>query len=215
MNCGTGEDAIYFAEKGFMIHATDLSKQMLSILDNKIQKKEYQKQITTEQISYHDLNKLSNNGPYDVIFSNFGGLNCTNKLNEVLASFDPFLKPGGFVCLVIISRFCLWEFLLLLKGKFKTAFRRFNAGKGRKAHVEGQHFHCWYYNPSYIIKSMENYEAQTIEGLCTFVPPSYIELFTEKHPLMFQFLEKKEQKWKSLWPWRSIGDYFIITLKKK
>ena len=215
LNCGTGEDAIYFAEKGFNVHATDLSQQMLAILENKIESKGYQKQITTEHISYHDLATISYKGPYDLIFSNFGGLNCTDKLNEVLASFDPILKPGGHVCLVIISRFCLLEFLLLFKGKFKTAFRRFFATRGRKAHIEGQYFQCWYYSPSYVIKKMENYQPVSVEGLCTLVPPSYIEFFTEKHPLLFQYLQKKEEKWKSLWPWRSIGDYFIVTLKKK
>jgi len=215
LNCGTGEDAVYFADNGFNIHATDLSAQMLAILNNKIQKRGYQKLITTENISYHDLLRISNKGPYDLIFSNFGGLNCTDKLKDVLASFDPLLKPGGHVCLVIISRFCLWEFLLMFKGKFKTAFRRFFARKGRKAHIEGEYFQCWYYNPSYVLKNMKNYQLVSLEGLCTLVPPSYIELFTEKHPLLFEYLQKKEQKWKSLWPWRSIGDYFIITLKKK
>jgi Methylase involved in ubiquinone/menaquinone biosynthesis len=215
LNCGTGEDAIYFAEKGHNIHATDLSLQMLSILENKIEKKGFQKQITTENISFHDLSNISGKGPYDLIFSNFGGLNCTDKLNEVLASFDPLLKPGAYVCLVIISKFCLWEFLLMFKGKFKTAFRRLFASKGRKAHIEGSFFKCWYYSPSYVIKNMKNYQLVSVEGLCTLVPPSYIELFTEKHPLLFEYLKNKEGKWKSSWPWRSIGDYFIITFKKK
>ena len=215
LNCGTGEDSIYFAERGFTVHATDLSAQMLSILKNKIEKKCYQEKVTIEHRSFHDLGELSNKGPYDLIFSNFGGLNCTDKLSEVLTSLDPLLKPGGYVTLVIISRFCLWEFLLLFKGKFKTAFRRLNAKKGRKAHIEGEYFNCWYYSPSYVIKNMKDYQLVSLEGLCTLVPPSYIELFTEKHPDLFEYLKRKEDKWKSLWPWRSIGDYFIITLKKK
>jgi hypothetical protein len=55
----------------------------------------------------------------------------------------------------------------------------------------------------------------TVEGLCTIVPPSYIEGFAEKHPKLFPFLKSTENKWKTRWPWKYIGDYYIIALEKK
>jgi hypothetical protein len=55
----------------------------------------------------------------------------------------------------------------------------------------------------------------SIEGLCTFVPPSYIEYFAEKHPRAYEFLKAKENKWKEKWPWNHVGDYYIISLQKK
>jgi hypothetical protein len=54
-----------------------------------------------------------------------------------------------------------------------------------------------------------------MEGLCTMVPPSYFENFPMKRPLLFNWLKGKENKWKSKWPWKSIGDYYIITFRKK
>jgi hypothetical protein len=120
------------------------------------------------------------------------------------------------VTLVILPKFCLWESLLFFKGKFKIAFRRFFSRKGVKAHIEGEYFTCWYYNPSYVIKNMkEKYEALSVEGLCTLVPPSYLENFPTKWSFLFNFLKEKENKWKSKWPWKSIGDYYIISLRKK
>jgi hypothetical protein len=47
------------------------------------------------------------------------------------------------------------------------------------------------------------------------VPPSYIEGFAEKHASVYDFLKNKEDKLKSRWPWRIMGDYYIISLKKK
>ena len=77
-------------------------------------------------------------------------------------------------------------------------------------------FRCWYYNPSYIQTHLpHDFSLIDLEGLCTLVPPSYIAGFAEKHPSLYRFLEKKENKLKSKWPWRSIGDYYIITLQKK
>jgi hypothetical protein len=157
---------------------------------------------------------LNDKGPFDFIFSNFGGLNCTGNLAEVLKTVDKLLKPGGIVCLVIISKFCLWETLLLLRGKFKTAFRRFFAHKGRKAHIEGVYFNCWYYSPSYIQKNMKGYKLIDLEGLCTIVPPSYIDRFNVKYPRLFNYLKRKEDTYKRSWPWRFTGDYFIISLQK-
>jgi ubiquinone/menaquinone biosynthesis C-methylase UbiE len=215
LNAGTGEDATELARNGHSIHATDISVGMLAKLEEKVKQQQLQANITTELCSYTALKNLQEKGPYDCIFSNFAGLNCTNELGRVLDSFDALLKPGGIVTLVVLPRFCLWEFLLLFKGKFKTAFRRFSGSKGTKAHIEGHWFRCWYYNPSYIQKQLRySFITESIEGLCTIVPPSYMEHFAEKRPRLYKYLVTQENKRKSSWPWKIVGDYYIITLRK-
>lgn len=216
LNCGTGEDALFFAQNGFTVHATDVSKGMLEIVQQKIKNFSYSGKISTEQCSFTGLDFLKNKGPFDYVFSNFGGLNCTGELDRVLHSINLLVKPGGVVTLVIISKFCLWEMLLLFKGKFKTAFRRFFSGKGRKARVEGNFFKCWYYSASFIKRHLQKeFDLITIEGLCTIVPPSYIEHFAEKYSSQFSFLKTKENRLKDRWPWKYLGDYFVISFRKK
>ena len=215
LNAGTGEDALFFAREGFKVHATDISVGMQHELKQKAAKSKLDVVITTEICSFTQLHQLENQGPYDQIFSNFAGLNCTNELDKVLMSFEALLNPGGIATLVVLPKFCLWETLLLFKGKFRTAFRRFFSKKGRTARVEGAYFKCWYYHPSYIVKRLQNrFELLSIEGLCTLVPPSYIEGFAEKHPRVYRFLKEKEDRFKSKWPWKYIGDYYIISLRK-
>jgi ubiquinone/menaquinone biosynthesis C-methylase UbiE len=216
LNAGTGEDAMYFASRGHSVHATDISAGMQAILKEKIKGQPTERQITNELCSFTELENLQDQGPYDYIFSNFAGLNCTGRLEKVLDSFQHLLKSGGLVTLVILPKFCAWEMLLLFKGKFKTAFRRFAGRKGAKAHLEGEYFRCWYYNPSFIIKHLKHsFDKKKLEGLCTIVPPSYLENFAQKHPKLYRWLEKKENKLKDRWPWKSTGDYYIITLQKK
>jgi ubiquinone/menaquinone biosynthesis C-methylase UbiE len=215
LNAGTGEDAIFFAQQGHTVHATDISEIMQSILKEKIKLHDLKSNISCELRSFTELKYLFNRGPYDLIFSNFAGLNCTNQLKGILQSFGSLLKPGGIITLVILPKFCLWEFLLLFRGKFKTAFRRFAGKKGAKAHIEGEFFRCWYYNPSFVKNVLnDSFKVLNVEGLCTIVPPSYIEKFAEKYPTTYRFLKRKEDKWKSKWPWKNIGDYYIITLQK-
>jgi ubiquinone/menaquinone biosynthesis C-methylase UbiE len=216
LNSGTGDDALFFAQQGHTVHATDVSAGMQAELKHKVKLSGLENRITAELCSYTQLEQLQNKGPYDHIFSNFAGLNCTNELEKVLVSFDVLLNPGGSVTLVILPKFCLWETLLLFKGKFRTAFRRLFSSNGASAHIQGVYFKCWYYNPSFIINRLKDkFNLAGIEGLCTMVPPSYMEGFAEKHPAVYAYLKNKEDKFKGSWPWKYIGDYYIISLKKK
>lgn len=216
LNSGTGQDALFFAKKGHPVHATDLSAGMQQQLRKKVEYHHMEQLISNELCSFTQLEQLKEKGPYDHIFSNFAGLNCTGELDKVLTSFSPLLNPGGVVTLVILPKFCLWEFLLIFKGKFRTAFRRLFSKNGRKAHLEGTYFTCWYYQPSYVINSLkDSFDLLSTEGLCTLVPPSYIEGFAEKHPAAYRYLKKKEDKLRHSWPWKYIGDYYIISLRKR
>ena len=176
LNSGTGEDALYFAAQGHRVHATDLSPGMLEVLQKKIVDNDATNRISVELCSFNNLENLEQKGPYDALFSNFAGLNCTGKLNEVLNSFPVLLKHGGVVTLVIMPSFCLWETLLFFRGYGIKAFRRFFSLKGRTANVEGTSFKCWYYAPSYVIRHLrKEFDVLSVEGLCTLVPPSYLE----------------------------------------
>jgi ubiquinone/menaquinone biosynthesis C-methylase UbiE len=216
LNSGTGQDAIWLARQGCRIHATDISTGMQEVVQQKIRTEGLDNFISCELCSFTQLENLQMKGPYDMIFSNFAGLNCTGELNKVLKSFSSLLNPKGIITLVLLPGFCLWEFLLIFKGKFKTATRRFFSGNGRVAHLENTFFKFWYYNPSYITKFLKDeFDVLGIEGLCTFVPPSYIENFAEKYPKLFKKLREAEDVYKNTWPWKYVGDYYIISLQKK
>jgi ubiquinone/menaquinone biosynthesis C-methylase UbiE len=216
LNAGTGDDAIYFASLGHSIHTTDLSVGMQKIRCQKIQASGFEDKISDECCSFTQLENLKQQGPYDHIFSNFGGLNCTNDLAKVLDSFEGLLKRKGTITLVIMPKFSIWEFGLLFKGKWKTAFRRFSGKKGTPAHIEGVHFTCWYYNPSFVLRHLrKNYELLELETLCHFVPPSFMENFPVKYSQIYSKLKSIERRWGKSWPWNRMGDYFIISLRKR
>ncbi|RYY86043.1 MAG: class I SAM-dependent methyltransferase [Chitinophagaceae bacterium] len=216
LNCGTGEDALYFARAGHKVLATDVSAAMLEELERKANGEKLPGTIRAKQCSYLDLDRLAAEGPFDLIFSNFGGLNCTSQLEAVLKQCDRLLKPGGFITLVVIPPFCLWESLLLLKGEWRTATRRWFGRGGAPAQVEGQSFRCWYYSPVFIRKALSTgFEQLALEGLCTIVPPSYRESFPLRFPRLLKRLQAWEDHLAGYWPFRAMGDYFVMTLRKK
>ena len=85
---------------------------------------------------------------FDLLFSNFGGLNCLSKqdLKEFLNNSKSILKPQGMLALVIMPKYCIWEQLyFFLKGDFKNMKRR-NTNKALVSNVDGIQIPTWYYN---------------------------------------------------------------------
>jgi len=216
LNAGTGEDALYFARQGHRVHATDISSGMLAVLNRKVQAMGYAGQVTQESCAFNRLDQLNQKGPYDMIFSNFAGLNCCADLRETLDSCQRLLKSGGLLTMVIMPAFCLWETLLFFRGRCRTALRRWGSRGGVSAHIEGQYFRCWYHRPQDIIRHLEgSFDLLALEGLCSIVPPSYLEHFDQKYPRLYRFLQQQEWRYKSSWPWKLIGDYYIISFRKR
>jgi ubiquinone/menaquinone biosynthesis C-methylase UbiE len=214
LNCGTGIDAIFFAQKGYKVLATDNAEGMLATLEEKTKHLHLQDNLSFKRCSFNNLEDLGFEKQYDYVFSNFGGLNCTDNLAKVLHDVDKLIKPGGYFSLVIMPVVCPWEMITVFKGYFKTAFRRF-AKNGTMAHLEGEWFKCYYYNPSYVIKELKDtFKLVSLKGLSIVVPPPFIEGFVKKHPLLFSKLEKIENKIWDKPPFNRWCDHFIITMQK-
>jgi ubiquinone/menaquinone biosynthesis C-methylase UbiE len=208
LNAGTGLDAAFFAEKGFYVHATDNAEGMVAEL-----KKKPNDKITAERCSFLELSKLQKHD-FDHVFSNFGGLNCTDKLEDVVKSFAGLLKPGGTVTLVIMPPVCPWEMLYVLRGNSKLAFRRLKKG-GASSNVEGVAFTSYYYSPKKVAKMFaKGYKTMSIEALGSIVPPPYMEKFPAKYPKVFKALISLEDAIGNAWPFNSWADHFIITMQK-
>lgn len=213
LNCGTGIDSVYFAKQGHKVLATDNAEGMLHTLNQKIVSQQLTG-IETLRCSFNNLENIADR-KFDYVFSNFGGLNCTDNLEKILFDIDRLLKPGGYFSLVIMPTVCPWEMLMLFRGHFKTAFRRFRK-QGADAHLEGVHFQCYYYNPSYITKRLKNnFNLVSLKGLSLTVPPPYIEHFKERHLSLFNILERIEDKICDIAPFNHWGDHYVITMQKK
>jgi ubiquinone/menaquinone biosynthesis C-methylase UbiE len=210
INAGTGLDAVYFAEKGFNIHATDYSPGMIEKLKEKTGAGNLSDKITFEQCSFTELNRI-NKGKFDYIFSNFGGLNCIPDLTTVTQHFPDLLNRNGRITLAIMPPVCPWEILLALKGNFKTAFRRLRKN-GTTAHIEGVYFKSFYHTPSKVIKALgSDFRKLKLRGLASFTPPPYMENFPKRFPRLFGFLNKLDESFCNYFPWNSCGDFFIVT----
>jgi SAM-dependent methyltransferase len=137
MGCGTGEDALFLAEKGIQLTATDASEKMLSITREKTK---HLPNVNIAQLNLAQLPSLRSGEGQGVgihraaegggvaftgAFSNFGALNCLSNWKPLAAWLGEHIPKGGIVGLGIMSPFCAWEFAWhALHWKWGIALRR-------------------------------------------------------------------------------------------
>lgn len=214
LNCGTGMDTIYLASKGFDIVATDNAPGMLAKISEKVKALNLEHKVHVVPCDFEQIGNLQQ-GTFDHIYSNFSGLNCTRNLADILQQLKPLLNPGGKVSLVLMPMVCPWELIMICKGMFRTAFRRFGKN-GANARIENVHFRTWYYNPSYVKRvTREDYDVLSLKGICITVPPPFIENFVERYPKLFAMLERLDKKIEYHFPFTYCCDQYMITLQLK
>ena len=212
LNAGTGSDAAYFVQQGYRVHATDIARGMVSAIQSKINASNVPDRFTAQQISFTELNEVKG-APYDMAFSNFGGLNCIPDLQSVTGSFSRLLKPGGHIVWVVMPPICPWELAQVVRGHFKVATRRINR-RGSLANVEGARVMTWYHAPKIVVNAFgPKFQLIQRRSLSLFCPPSYMDGFPHRHPRLTEFLLKLDEKFGLLFPFNYCGDFAMYTFR--
>ena len=213
INAGTGLDASQLVKQGYTVHATDLAPGMVKAIEQKIVNQQLDGRLSAQQLSFTDLD-LAENGPFDGIYSNFGGLNCTQNLQEITRHLPNLLRPNGIVVWVIMPPICPWELSLVFKD-WRVATRRLRKN-GIVANVEGVDFHTWYFTPKQVIRMFgPRFECIGLEGLSVVTPSADNKTFAVKHPVLFKKLVQLDEAISPHWPFNRLGDFFILTMRMR
>ncbi|MBL8002684.1 MAG: methyltransferase domain-containing protein [Flavobacteriales bacterium] len=211
LNAGTGIDSVFLAEQGLQVLATDQAPGMVRELQAK-----QRPGLTLEvmELSFLDLARLQGR-TFDHVFSNFGGLNCTDRLDEVVRNAYGLLRPGGHLHLVIMPRTCLWELAWMFQGRFKEAFRR-RRKNGTRALVEDVAFTCHYYDPSEVIAMVPGaHRVLHLQGLSVLYPPPHAQAIATGWPAATTWLGRLDDRISRTRPFRAWGDHYHLIIQRK
>lgn len=215
VNCGTGEDALWFAQQGKVVTATDISAEMIRVAQHKADQA-LCAGITFRQLDVTDTAQLPAGNRYDLIFSDFGGLNCLSpdQLSRFLRQARKLiLQDGGSIVLVMMSKGSLWESLVFLKRRqWRNAFRRFT-NKPLSVNVDGRQVPTWYYNPSFFRGLKTDLRISHIQTIGFFLPPSYLEPIFARRPALLNVLFRMERWCCRLRLLAGFSDHYLIELK--
>lgn len=213
LNCGTGEDAKRLASYGHIVTATDISYQMLDVA----RAKNYNNSVRLLRVDLNQLGEHNFSNEFDVVFSNFGGLNCIDHhtMKKLGRQIIEMLKPQGQFISVIMPQFCLIESIyFLLKHQKSAAFRR--AKEYAIANVSGQSVKTWYFSPKRMSSLMPpSFTLLSVKPIGLFLPPSYLAQFFTHWPTVLTILNKLEL-WFGHFRWQAaISDHYFIQFVKR
>lgn len=221
LNCGTGIDACWLAHQGWEVLATDVSSGMLALAQENAAQAGLEGRIRTAvlDLSHPLLPQMpERRQQFDLVFSNFGGLNCVSPetLPQLGEALPLLLKPGGLFVAVVMGRFCCWEMLyFLIKGRPKEAFRRLSKEPLEARLDQNTSVKTWYFSPKEFIKilSFNNLTKKNIQAVGFWAPPSYLNSFFEKRPRLLRFLYFLEKNCRGK-TWAFGADHFLVCWQK-
>lgn len=214
VNCGTGEDALLLAGRVDSVLATDISEGMIRVANLKKEKADQPNLsfAVCDMTAIHNIAKE----PFDILFSDFGGLNCLNpeQLELFADKCSQVLSSKGTLALVIMGRKCLWEDLWFYLQKDRRLKRR-RSREGIATQMEGTEFKTYYYSPREIRSVFSgNFKVKQIRPVGLFVPPSYLNPIFDNKPRILRFLDFLESAFGALSFTSNYADHYIIILEK-
>lgn len=216
IGCGTGLDAVRMAQLGHRVTATDWSPQMVGRTRDRAEREQLTERVQAVAVGGQDFERLEGDAAYDGAYSNLGPLNCVPNLEVLSRECARLLKPGGRLVFTVIGRICPWEI-----GHYagRRRWARVGIRFARKFVPVNMNNHTiWtrYYLPREFYSAFQkHFTLEHYRGLCTFAPPPYLTWAREKHPRLHTWLWRLDRRTAG-WPvLRSMGDHFLIVMKKR
>jgi ubiquinone/menaquinone biosynthesis C-methylase UbiE len=214
LNCGTGEDAVFFTQQGITVFACDASEKMIAVANRRRSLDTPSSAVRFVVLPTEEIAVARLFGPFDGVFSNFSGLNCVADIADVAQHLAALVHPGGSALLCLSSRLCLWESCwFLIRGEAGRAVRRWNGHT--TATVGGASVKVHYHTVKHLRKVFSPYfHLRSWTGIGVTVPPSYLESLALRHPAFLSKLRSVDRLI-SGWPvFRSIGDHVLLSFER-
>lgn len=230
LGCGTGEDALWLAQRGVRVTATDAAPAMLEVAARKAEAAGVDDRVSVAQldvadIGYWILDISDGHRPipstqypipaFDGVFSNFGALNCLPDRRHLAGTLAPYVRRGGYVAVVLMGPLCPWEIgWYLVHGKVRTAFRRFRSGVEAQLD-ERTTVRVWYPSPRRLRAEFAPYfrHVRTV-GIGVLLPPSYLSHFVEKWPRLFDVVAVAEGRLGRVFPGTWLNDHYLSIFER-
>jgi ubiquinone/menaquinone biosynthesis C-methylase UbiE len=217
INCGTGDDALWLSSLGHNVIATDASPEMIAVAKSKLPPdgNASPRFITC---AFEDLTTRFNGQQFDLLFSNFSGLNCLSpmELERTGHSLSVLVKWGGSLAVVVFGKYTFWEMLWFLpRLQFGSAFRRWTSRAVPVILKENVIQDVYYYPVKKVSRMMKDLGLVEKRPVGLFVPPSYLEGSMRKRPRFFRWLSKREERWGRASFLAAGADHAYLLFKKE
>ncbi|MFP5230227.1 MAG: class I SAM-dependent methyltransferase [Acidobacteriota bacterium] len=193
---GTGEDAVWLAERGFSVFLTDASPGMVSVAKEKLRRFGSPAAVAPgeEMESFAQWHLSAGGRKFDGAFSNFAPLNCVADLQPVARGLSDLLKPDAPLLLVVFGTLCPGEMVTeALRGRPHLALRRFKRGEIH-ARLASREFRVVYHRRAALVRAFSPwFRLEKRVGIGVTVPPSAAEPWISDYPRVLAAMEATDR----------------------
>jgi SAM-dependent methyltransferase len=222
LNCGTGTDAVFLAQNGIRVMATDISPKMIRAARNKIDaagacelvearvmRNEDVLSLKTDSVPKQSLGTRLPPRGFDGVLSNFNGLNYLEDLDSFAHQLSEVIKPGAKLFFLLLNKLCAAEFFhYMLNLKPGLAFRKLAA---REKTFETK---VKLYYPSAVKKIFSNhFRVRKITGFGIIIPPDQFKRLYRFNWLM-KNAARVERIVSSTSPFYMICDQYLVEMER-
>jgi hypothetical protein len=213
---GTGEDALFLAERGRRVLVTDGAPAMVALAAEKARAAGLEDRVAAERVSLEELDTWAaarKDTTFDGAFSNFASLNCVADHASVAHGLARLLPARRRALLVVFGPCCPGEILVLLaRGNARAAFRRL-ARSPAPARVGGESFTVTYPSPGTLGRAFAPwFRLRGTRGVGVFVPPSSAEPAASRFPRLLGALERLDRL--AGRPLALLGDHVLCDFER-
>jgi SAM-dependent methyltransferase len=231
LNCGTGADALYLAQRGVRVLATDVAPAMLDVVRAKLARAGLANMVEVELLAIEDLARrhgdtetrrpdtasqppsltVARSEPFDGALSNFGGLNCVADLGSAAAGLAACLRPGAMALLCVMGPLLPWEWAWFLRrGQPAKAFRRL-----RRSGVGWRGLTIRYPSIGAVRHAFAPwFRLRRASAVGALLPPSYAEDWAARRPRLLSRLNRWERRLETLPPLPWLADHYLLELER-
>lgn len=215
LGCGTGEDALWLAQRGVSVTATDVSAAMLEVARRKATHAGVAGRVTTRHLAIQDVPDATFEEKFDGVLSDFGALNCLREFDALGRALGRLVRPGGWAVLVVMGPWCAWEIAwFLLHGHPRAALRRLQSG-GVEAEVGDQKMHVIYPSPGRLVRTLvPEFRLLRQWGLGVALPTTDAASVVNGRPTLLDRLDRLETRLAGTFPFRLLADHYVLELER-
>lgn len=214
LGCGTGEDAVWLAKRGYRVTAIDASIEMLRMTRAKAD--DANVDVDVQQVDLRCPGSALSDRQFDAAFSNFGPLNCVTDRRGVASWLSGRLVANATVVAVVMGPLCPWEWAWhALHGDLNAATRRLR-GKVSAHTGGGGMIDVVYPSVRRFVREFQPWFChQRTRGVGFFLPPSDAAHLVEAAPLLFRGLAKLESVVDRTPAARWLNDHYLTVFTRK
>jgi SAM-dependent methyltransferase len=215
LGCGPGTDDVRLASLGYLVTAIDWSPAMVDEARRRVRAGAVEDRVEVLRLGIQDLDQLAPES-FDAAYANFGPLNCVPDMSAAARAIADRLVPDGVLVASVLGRVCPWELALFAaKGQWSRARIRFSE-RAVAVPLEGGTVWTQYVSPAAFTRVFisAGFTRVSLRALGLFVPPPYMQSFSDRHRTLVRALQRLEDVVSS-WPVaRECGDHFLVVMKK-